>query len=137
MCLKIRCGSATPSVAEQDVVCYKVLKKLKYAEYLEAPIRFFKYTLGFEYREAISSFIDDGLVHLGFHSFANKSDAFDFIPRLVKDAPDIEDRLVVCRCTIPKGSRYYVGGVQYSSQDFVLPNGYCSERIRIDSVIET
>ena len=140
MCLKIRNGSTTPSVAEEDIVCYKVLKRRtdvdKNVRYF-APIMDYEYIVGHENRESTGWFgyPNDNMTYSGFHSFEYKSDAIKFIPRLVNNNFDLEGNLVVCKCTIPKNTRYYSGGVLYSFLDLVLPNGYCSEAIRIDEIV--
>lgn len=115
MCLTINKNNLKAITAEQDIVCYKVLRKLPNCEILSAPIYHFAYCFGIIYgthEDYFSSIdvCDDGecLVEYGFHSFASLSDAVRFKVRLLLITRQSFE-LVITKCTIPNGTRYYEG----------------------------
>ena len=74
----------------------------------------------------------EGLVEYGFHSFASLSDAVRFKYRLLETTRHTFDYVVV-KCTIPNGTRYYQGKQVFDKEH--SPDGYCSESIRIDEIV--
>lgn len=142
MCLTINKNNLKPVTAEQDIVCYKVLKKLPNRDMLNAPIYNFEYCFGMiyiahEYYFEDIEICDDGecLVEYGFHSFALLSDAVRFKERLSEASRQTYD-FVIVRCVIPNGARYYAGKQKFDRHEDNSPDGYCSEAIRIDEVYE-
>ena len=79
---------------------------------------------------------DDGecLVEYGFHSFASLSDAVRFKERL-KKATRQRYGYIITKCTIPNGARYYAGKQKFDRHEDNSPDGYCSEAIRIDEIV--
>ena len=141
MCLKINKNNLNPITAEQDIVCHKVLKKLPNRDILNAPIYNFEYCFGMIYSTHENYFCDidicdDGecLVEYGFHSFASLSDAVRFKERLSEASRQTYD-FVIVRCVIPNGARYYTGKQKFDRHEGNSPDGYCSEAIRIDEIV--
>lgn len=107
-------------IADQDIVCYKVLLKSKVDEgvFLSPYLRFYC-TLNKQYddnnkldiRKLNTDFIINGGV---FHMFANYEDAMDELNWLT--FPENMDVLCSCaivKCIIPKGSEYIEGKYIY------------------------
>lgn len=150
MCLTINKNNLKPITAEQDIVCYKVLRELPNCDILNAPIYHFEYCFGIIYGTHEDYFsgkrkfrkqkdiviCDDGecLLQYGFHSFLELSDAVRFKLRLLEITQHSFDYVVV-KCTIPKGFRYYTGKQIFGRNEDNSPNGYCSEAIRIDEIV--
>lgn len=142
MCLTINKNNLKPVTAEQDIVCYKVLRKLPNRNILNAPIYNFEYCFGMIYSTHEDYFCDidicdDGecLVEYGFHSFAELSDAVRFKERLLKFTREREWEYVIVKCTIPNGACYYAGKQKFNRHEDNSPDGYCSETIRIDEAL--
>lgn len=141
MCLVINKNNLKPITAEQDIVCYKVLRKSLEDDIVKAPIYNFEYTFGQiytiqnEYFKEIDVY-DDGcvLAEYGFHSFVMLSDAVQFKERLLTYTWQSYEYVLV-RCVIPNGARYYTGKQIFSWNEDNSPDGYCSEAIRIDDIV--
>ena len=141
MCLTINKNNLKPIAAEQDIVCYKVLRKQLYNGALLAPIYSFEYDFDViygtheEYFEH-ASICDDGrvLAEYGFHSFSSLSDAVRMKERLLDITLNCFE-FVVVKCTIPNGARFYIGKQTFSWNEDNSPDGYCSEAIRIDEIV--
>ena len=104
MCLNLVKGNNKYKIASEDISVYKLLAYdgEKFLTYFQlSPVE-----IGRTYVSEFS-FNYDGDVEKGLHSFANPQDALNGQERLV------------CRCIIPKGSRYYEGSfanrVSYAS----------------------
>lgn len=141
MCLTINKNNIKLITTEQDIVCYKVLKKLPNRDILNAPIYNFEYCFGIIYGTHEDYFediviCDDGecLVEYGFHSFVELSDAVRFKCRLMETTQHYFD-FVVVKCIIPNGTRYYQGKQVFKLREELSPDGYCSEAIRIDEIV--
>ena len=141
MCLTISKNNLKSITAEQDIVCYKVLKKLPNRDILNAPIYNFEYCFGIVYSTHKDYFEDinicddeEYLIEYGFHSFVELSDAVRFKERLLDITRHAFD-FVVVKCTIPNGTSYYQGRQVFALYDEHSPNGYCSEAIRIESIV--
>lgn len=141
MCLIINKNNIKPITAEQDIVCYKVLRKLPNRDILNAPIYNFEYCFGMvygthkDYFEDIDIFDDEEcLIEYGFHSFVELSDAVRFKGRLLDTTRHSFD-FVVVNCTIPNGTSYYQGRQVFALHEEHSPNGYCSEAIRIERIV--
>jgi hypothetical protein len=141
MCLTISKNNPEPMTAEQDIVCYKVLRKEFHNGALRAPLYKFDYCFGYvytipeEYFDQVYVF-DDGyrLAEYGFHSFVALSDAVRFKECLSEALRQIYD-FVIVRCVIPNGARYYAGKQKFNRHEDNSPDGYCSEAIRIDEMV--
>lgn len=111
MCLKLsykQRKARIPLVANEDIVVYKILKyNRNIPNVLMTPYRDYVITVGSVY-SSIFSFDEDGDVERGLHSFKSlktairESFGYYAFPR------------VVCKCTIPKGSKYYQGKFENS-----------------------
>ena len=118
MCLYT--DSKTPSIAEVDIICYKVYIFYNNQEYI-SPYRKAKMppmdTL------AATELDENNPVNKGFHSFISVSDAKN--DALILSIMYGGTRATVFRCIIPKGTKYYKGlyGMRIPS--------YCSESIII------
>lgn len=128
MCLEVK--NSTPKIAEQDIVCYKVLQRelndvtkedgITYVtERLITP--FFHYPmepnklyeekdnteidfgtkLTFFHKIKYTTFVEGGT----FHTFKNKLDARFFICDLGRTRHEC----VIMKCVIPKGTKYFEG----------------------------
>lgn len=105
-------------IAKKDITCYKVVHphiKAFLSEY-----RFFEYKIGRTYRlyTGVKQWAPDnyGYMYSGFHSFTTLKNALEYGGK----------RMVLLKCVIPKGSRYYVGDFGNGSC-----TQYCSNRIRV------
>ena len=141
MCLIVNKYNPEPMTAEQDIVCYKVLRKKMGNKKFKAPIYKFEYCFGYIYTIQNEYFkevfiCDDGcgLAEYGFHSFVAFSDAVCFKERLLDAVQHVFD-FVIVKCTIPNGARYYTGKQMFARNEDDFPEGYCSEAIRIDEVL--
>lgn len=153
MCLDVALtdGRCEPLVAEEDIVCYKVLfttavmladrvlKKLcesydadEDAEYM-SPYRYAPYDIGKEY----TSELDDvwpihahsGMVSKGLHTFV---DYYEAVHRM-NDSGGRHRGAVLVKCRIPKGAMYYKGTYGI----FKRSSSYASDRLILDHVIDT
>ena len=141
MCLIINKNNPEPITTEQDIVCYKVLKKKQDNKIFKAPIYNFEYCFGDIYTIQNEYFkkpfiYDDGecLAEYGFHSFVSLSDAVRFKCRLLLVTRQSFE-FVIAKCTIPNGTRYYKGKQKFYRNESDSPDGYCSEAIRIDEIV--
>ena len=110
MCLPT--NQTKPLVAEKDITCYKVVYPASKDGVFCSEFRNFKYSLGTRYAEKrFPETPVHSAVHEGFHSYRTIEAA-----RIRESAP-----LVLIRCVIPKGSRYYESytGEQYCSDTLV------------------
>ena len=103
MCLVLENKNSQPQVAEADIICYKVLVKHQdglFTLYTKTPV-----SVGSTY-ESEFSFTEWGDIDCGLHSFGRLIQANDFIDIWL--TPSTVE-YVLCKCCIPKGSRYYQG----------------------------
>lgn len=114
-----------PLIAEKDITCYKLVYKMPISKSFRSQFREFRYWLNCEMR-VYSLPVEwqpttEGLLHQGFHSYRTLAIA----KRKLKwhDEPG----LIIMRCVIPKGARYFKGTGAYSIDN---NEQYCSELIR-------
>lgn len=115
MCLS-RLTTEEPLVAQEDIVCYKVLTRTQHSPYYD-----FYYELELEYYSALIK--DSYCIEEGFHSFSDEDTAKK--SKLLIEAGSGYNDCSIYKCIIPQGSKYYVG---YSITTF---NSYASNRIKI------
>lgn len=123
MCLRVWDGAAVVQVADEDIVCYKVLTR-----HDESPYRHMPYKAG----ELVTSELDKGVrpvdsdgepygfreYHIGLHTFIFSSEA-------EYEARDWSMMgMAVWHAVIPKGSRYIVG-------DFAGDKSYVSDALML------
>lgn len=126
MCLYVNRDSFKIDIAQEDIVCYKVLKKQN--EMLFAPYHRFVYEIGKEYKTRIEPRFHNEYCEVtkGFHSLLNKEDIK--IEKVYMQNYLIifnENQKYYCfRCIIPKGSRIVYG--KYGSKNAIV-----SEAIKI------
>lgn len=126
MCLNLTSDNKDPFIAEEDIVCYKFLRKNTNGT-LISPYREFKYKLNeivtsallIEYNQFPSTFSYydvDGVktsytstysVEEGLHSFVHIKTAQDAALSMV--GLYIDDEYIVAKCIIPKYSMVYKG----------------------------
>ena len=158
MCLIIESGIEKPLVAEQDIICMKVVFKV-----FDSPERFtyrpvyynpeFQYIIGEEAVEKIQTINigadlgADLCADLGLHSFKYELNGWKRLAVWIEQADESEDKsylfksstrvgkkveTVVLECIIPKGSEYYYGYgnclAEYGSGDRE-EMGYTSNRL--------
>lgn len=132
MCLETAAFFAKRRVAKEDITVWKFMlsKRIETSNLLLfAYYRFgFQYKLGRTYEGELDTprkwkgFFHTGSINKGFHSLSSYREALH-----ASKKDNVEDAVVV-RCTIPKGSEYYVGNWEGYK-------GYASTSIRIDEVV--
>ena len=108
-----------PTIAEKDIICYKVIRKDMSSLYYDD----FKWTFGKMYHswmEAVENPIDNE-IHQAFHSYETLED-------LKKAYFSVTSPCLTVKCTIPKGSTVYKG-----KHDEL--KGYASNQLIINEVI--
>ena len=120
MCLTVDKEKFKAGIAQEDIVCYKVLEK--YGRHIISPYCGFTYEIGKEYKTRIKPRFKESYYEIneGFHSFLNEEDA-------KREKRLIEDFFFTygCfRCIIPKGSNIVYG--KFGTKDAVV-----SEEIKI------
>ena len=118
-----------------------MLKKTLEDDIVKAPLYNFEYTFGQIYTIQNEYFkdldvYDDGciLAEYGFHSFVTLSDAVRF-KWCLSNATRQTCEFVIVRCIIPNGARYYTGKQEFKRDEDNSSDGYCSEAIRIDEIV--
>jgi hypothetical protein len=146
MCLAlIENSGREPKVAQEDIVCYKVMKvNIDYAdnEYL-APFQDFHYIRDRENHlspkdEKRFMNIEKGIwlapdvekIECGFHSIPTQEHAEKFANDYLFEEDEVTSYPVV-ECVIPKGALYWTG---VWGDDFDIPN-YCSNKIIVKGEI--
>lgn len=117
MCL--RTNMKVPTIAEKDIICYKVISKDMSSLYHND----FKWTFGKMYTSLIESFEKpfDNEIHQAFHSYETLED--------LKTAYfTVTSPCLTVKCTIPKGSTVYKG----RHTDL---KGYASNQLIMNEVI--
>ena len=123
MCLTVDKRNFKIEIAQEDIVCYKVLEK--YGGHIISPYCRFLYEIGKEYKTRMKDFYNRNSVKIteGFHSFLYEEDAknekADFQDSKFKDWD-----FRCFRCVIPKGSKIVYG--TYEAKDAIV-----SEEIKI------
>lgn len=127
MCLYTE--QSKPLVAEKDITCYKVVYRYEALKQFRSEIQFFKYRIGYTYDLYMD--VEDwvpsaaGYLYWGFHSFTTLKNALEYGGK----------RMVLLKCVIPKGARYYAGGFERGFCDNPRLGGigtqYCSNQIRV------
>ena len=99
MCLKISNGFGEPQIATEDLIVYKVLKSI--SDKFTTPYQNTVIKIGCTYTSEFSfNFFGD--IEKGLHSYVSLDNArYDAMGYIIKR--------VICKCLIPKGSRYYQG----------------------------
>lgn len=143
MCLASKNRNNKPSIAEEDIEVYKVIKRsrnLQIYEYTHCEY-FEKYTAPyrpeFEYNDLNGLYFERDFyknqvlpwdeIKYGFHSFKNYSDAVkekNEFDKYFKNNSGVEYEIVPC--IIPKGTRYYEGYYYH------VIECYCSEKIKLE-----
>ena len=121
-----------PRVAEEDIKCFKIVVVDKdeniYSEFKKFPYQLNKtYTAGGNFSEIYFStywyyYVEGG----GFHSFVEVRDVFKNYE--CYGSTDEEKKIIV-KCHIPKGSLYYIG------KSLGGESNYVSQSIIIDEII--
>lgn len=126
MCLYVK--TKEPSIAEKDIVCYKVLEYSPYFKKYLTPFRDFSMEIGqtvhckgpwvFDKEAFIEDVFHPELGAGGFHTYKHKADAENLAVELTNSAMVIE-------CIIPKGTEYFCGKCDY----FAV--GYASKTLKL------
>lgn len=124
MCLilSVKNKFGKPLIATEDICCYKFVDVLHDGS-LRTPYQLVPVKIGSTY-ESDFSFDEDGDIEKGLHSLVSLKAA-------IKEANEICDS-AICRCVIPKGSRYYKGkfGLYHSRLSFASDRLTYVERIK-------
>lgn len=134
MCLSVSMFFAKRHVAKKDITVYKVVKQYAWPDKLYAYFYGgYYYLLGqvqtskLSYPAKWGHIFVRGEIHEGFHSITT----WDQARRLYKwfqNNHGVDERLVIARCTIPKGASYYTGTWEAYA-------GLASDQLRVDEVI--
>lgn len=116
-------------IAKKDITCYKVVYLHEASKEFRSEFQFFEYKIGRTYRlrTGVKQWTpnDAGYVYSGFHSFTTLKNVLEYGGKC----------MVLLKCVIPKGARYYVGGFAHGMHDALHTDGdgtqYCSNRIRV------
>jgi hypothetical protein len=123
MCFKINKNYPKALTAEHDIECYKVMK-IPYVSYFES----LRYKLNTLYNETIQIVYQNdedidgdtkGYIEDGFHSYAHRFNANEFIENFVQNKKIFVDIVV---CIIPKGAKYYYNPIdeEYVSNQIII-----------------
>lgn len=119
-----------PKVAENDIVCYKVVQVPSNGHKMHPLWHFHSriYELGKVYNEKRfdikkSKLLGLSAVTFGFHSYIRESHARYNMLRLENCTTN---KIIILKCVIPKGSLYYEG----SSGETTSIEEYCSNKIK-------
>lgn len=142
MCLEVSKGGKL-HVATKPITCYKAVHLISPHVY-QSELKRFDYELGKTYflnmahkRKSFGSAKAEKniYVHEGFHSFKRMEDAKILIEECYEASIS---KMVVIKCEIPEGTKYWVGNkgaglMSLNNPDYDLNNyaEFCSERIRI------
>ena len=117
-------NTPVPSIAEQDIECYKVYVKSyndsRVSPYRRCPMPNINELVTTELQSPVNLRVD-----LGFHSFSYFSDAEFVAERFART----KKSSCVVKCIIPKGTEYYLG-------KFGFDEAYCSESIILKEIIK-
>ena len=108
-----------PKIAKKDIVCYKVFKLFSEGR-IESPYQGVDYELKKKKKSMLVCYMNPVTqsVNIGIHSFIHLDDAID-------ESNDWSThRMVVVKCIIPKGAKYYTGKFNTTScraSDKLLP----------------
>ena len=106
MCTYVKRQDIKPFIAEEDITCYKVLKKTEKGEFL-SQIWNYQYELNKKCQSVITldkekySMFTLNAIYQGFHSYKSLQNA-------IRDYILDRQKLVIAKCIIPKGSHYYI-----------------------------
>jgi hypothetical protein len=129
MCLNITYnenGEYPAKVAEQDIVCYKILKKFNGEHYM-APYRGTDYKLDELYKSDLDVDHDSRYrladVGRGLHSCVTLDGAEELAKQLILGNGEYYLRsmrleFVICEAVIPAGSEYYVGDFENTCDSY-------------------
>lgn len=123
MCLTVDKEKFKIEIAQEDIVCYKVLEK--YDERIISPYCKFLYKIGKGYKTIIGSQLQQSWYEIneGFHSFLYQEDANN--EKTNWQQYQFKSAILRCfRCIIPKGSKIVYG--KYDEKDAIV-----SEAIKI------
>ena len=119
MCLTTK--MKVPTIAEKDIICYKVISKDMSSLYHDD----FKWEFGKMYTSWIEAFErrtnNDYTIHQAFHSYGT-------LEGLKEAYYMVTEPCLVVKCTIPSGSRFYRG-----KHDYI--EGYASNQLIMNEVI--
>ena len=101
MCLRLKSKKTKVCIAKEDIICYKFLIRSVYDDngVYRTPYKNFPITIGSEYTSELNK--DEFLVDMGLHTFKNLEDT--------RKRASLNTYYTICKCLIPKGSRYYKG----------------------------
>lgn len=131
MCLYLENNEVNAKIAEKDIKCYKVIKRLDDGSY-ETPYRNYPIEIGETYESRL--ILDEGYnfpkIEIGLHSFKSLKFCKKNIATLKFLIPFNENEYFIAECIIPKGGEYYEGKFN------VFPNCYASNKIKYVKIID-
>lgn len=129
MCLTVDKRNFKIDIAQEDIVCYKMLEK--YGGHIISPYCRFLYEIGKEYKTIMESRFKESYYEIseGFHSFLYEEDVKNE-KILLQSYSNYKNWDFRCfRCVIPKGSKIVYG--IYNAKDAIV-----SEEIKIIEEIQ-
>jgi len=117
MCLDLNPNQRQSKIAEDDIICYKVLDKNYVHDKLTTIFKRSVVNIGKLYTSEFTFNHDSTSVQMGLHSFVHEDDAKKLMEYVNRYKSNNEHELnkfaVVVKCIIPKGSSYYEGNFEY------------------------
>lgn len=138
-----------PEIAEEDITCYKVLRKKN--SYDSTPVSVYYEEMEWEFDKVFTApnpkwkseydeyhkgwFTYDGL----FYSYVNYADAYELMEKISWGGAKC--MYMVVKCTIPKGTHYYYGiqGSPEEDHNTIMQYGeyaYASKKLIINDIID-
>ena len=139
MCLNIG-TTAQHKIAEHDITVYKVyIYDVKYGDFI-SPFHYFNMKINKCYTSDLTLDYSHGLFKAikGFHSFTNIRDAIKLRDELKE--LNFSTPFTICKCIIPKGSKYFEGVFERyddSSMLFIQYHSIASDNIMIVDRLDT
>lgn len=121
MCIVLPKTKCDIKVADKDIIVYKVLVKRNDEYIYRSPYKNFQYgtledIIGYTYRSELSECIELTVGQVGTRNGLYSYATYELTRDLRKSVRiSGEQKSIVFRCVIPKGSRYYTNGKEYCS----------------------
>lgn len=107
-------------IADKDIECWKFGSIAKDGVTFVSMVHSYPYTI--KERHKVEVTIKDNKGFSGFHSYVNKDNL-----RYIRS-------FSIVRCTIPKGSAYYIGNITNISNEVV--DNFISEELIVEEVVQ-
>ena len=139
MCLTVK-SDKSYSVAEEDIVCYKVL--ILSDGKLSSPYMRMPYEVGITAGAclplvAIDASKETYIIEEGLHTFISKKDVDMFLANVCLSPFSANLNIAVCEAIIPMGSVYYEGIFESltGADENVVLGSYASNRLVVEKIL--